>query len=112
MNLAERTIRCYKSIAIDFFSKLDKSPYDVLQPELELFVFNKNAGRTKEQALTVLKHLYRNIFHQPEKVNHIPIPKREEYLPDILTPQEVYAICNHPSNIKHRAILTLYIPAL
>ncbi|MEK6882407.1 MAG: tyrosine-type recombinase/integrase, partial [Nanoarchaeota archaeon] len=61
----------------------------------------------KEQALTVLKHLYRNIFKQPEKVNYIPIPKREEYLPDILTPQEVFLICNHPKNIKHKAILTL-----
>ena len=107
MNLGKSTIKCYKSIATDFFSKLDKSPYDVPQQELELFVFSKNAGRTKAQALTVLKHLYRNIFKQPEKVNHIPIPKQEEYLPDILTVHEVMAICNHPSNIKHRAILVL-----
>lgn len=107
MNLADSTVSCYKSIATDFFYKLDKSPLDVTQQELEVFVFNKNAGRTKEQALTVLKHLYRNIFNQPEKVNHIPLPKREEYLPDILTPQEVYLICSYPSNIKHRAILTL-----
>ena len=68
MNLGGRTIICYRSIALHFFSGLNKSPYDITQEELELFVFRKNASRTKEQALTVLKHLYRNIFLQPEKV--------------------------------------------
>ena len=107
MNLGEKTIKIYKSIAINFLSKLSISPLDVKTEQLEMFIFEKNASRTKEQALTVLKHLYRNIFKQPEKVNYIPIPKREEYLPDILTPQEVFLICNHPKNIKHKAILTL-----
>ena len=107
MNLGEKTIQIYKGIAHNFLSRLTCSPLDVKQEQLELFVYEKNAGRSKEQALTVLKHLYRNILKQPEKVNYIPVAKREEYLPDILTPQEVFAICNHPSNIKHRAALTL-----
>lgn len=107
MNLGERTIHCYTSIAVHFLSGLSRSPYDLVQEDLELFVFQKNTSRTKEQALTVLKHLYRNIFHQPEKVNHIPLPKREEYLPTVLTIQEVNFVLNHPLNIKHRAVLTL-----
>lgn len=107
MNLAESTKKIYKSIAIHFFSGLTVSPFDAQREHLEKFIFEKNASRTKEQALTVLKHLYRNIFNQPEKVNYIPLPKREEYLPDILTPQEVFSIINHPKNIKHKAVLTL-----
>ena len=62
MNLCKSTIRCYDSIAKQFLYGLTKSPYDVTREELELFVFKKNASRSKEQALTVLKHLYRNIF--------------------------------------------------
>lgn len=107
MNLGERTIECYSSIAKQFFYGLTKNPLDMQQQDLELFVLQKNASRSKEQALTVLKHLYRNIFHQPEKVNHIPLPKREEYLPTILTIQEVNFILNHPLNIKHKAALSL-----
>ena len=107
MNLGEKTIECYTSIAKQFFYGLTKSPYDVSVEEVELFVFKKNASRSKEQALTVMKHLYRNIFKQPEKVNHIPLPKREECLPAILTIQEVVFVLNHPLNIKHRAVLTL-----
>lgn len=107
MNLGQSTVNCYTSIAKQFFYGLTKNPYDVTVQELELFVFQKNASRSKEQALTVLKHLYRNIFNQPEKVNHIPLPKREEYLPTILTIQEVNFVLNHPLNIKHRAVLTL-----
>ncbi len=107
MNLGERTIECYSSIAKQFFYGITKSPYDQTIQELELFVLKKNASRSKEQALTVLKHLYRNVFYQPEKVNHIPLPKREEYLPTILTIQEVNFVLNHPLNIKHRAVLTL-----
>lgn len=107
MNLGDRTIEIYKGIAIKFLCNLSISPKDVPVEQLELFVFEKNASRSKEQALTVLKHIYRNIIKQPEKVNHIPIPKREDYLPDILTPQEVFLICNHPANIKHKAVLTL-----
>jgi len=107
MNLGERTILIYKGIASQFLSNLTCDPLNITQEQLELFVLEKNASRSKEQALTVLKHLYRNIFKQPEKVNHIPIPKHDEYLPDILTPQEVFLICNHPTNIKHRAVLTL-----
>jgi integrase/recombinase XerD len=107
MNLGERTIDCYSSIAKQFFYGLNKSPVDITLEELELFVFQKSASRSKEQALAVLKHLYRNIFHQPEKVNHIPLPKREEYLPTILTIPEINIILSHPLNIKHRAVLTL-----
>src|SRR3990167_11185159 len=107
MNLGEKTIECYTSIAKQFFYGLTKSPYDVSVEEIELFIFKKNASRSKEQALTVLKHLYRNIFNQPEKVNYIPLPKREECLPAILTIQEVVFVLNHPLNIKHRAVLTL-----
>lgn len=107
MNLRDRTILIYKGIALKFLCNLSCSPFDVTVEQLELFVLEKNASRSKEQALTVLKHLYRNIFKQPEKVNHIPIPKHDEYLPDILTPQEVFLICNNPANIKHKAVLTL-----
>jgi integrase/recombinase XerD len=107
MNLGDRTILIYKGIALKFLCNLSCSPLEVTVEQLELFVLEKNASRSKEQALTVLKHLYRNIFKQPEKVNHIPIPKHDEYLPDILTPQEVFLICNHPTNIKHKAVLTL-----
>jgi len=107
MNLGEKTIDCYSSIAKQFFYGLTKCPYDISVEEIELFVFKKNASRSKEQALTVMKHLYRNIFKQPEKVNHIPLPKREEYLPTILTIQEVNFILNHPLNIKHKAVLKL-----
>lgn len=107
MNLGYRTVEIYKGIALKFLCNLTVNPLDVTPEQLEMFVYEKNASRSKEQALTVLKHLYRNIFKQPEKVNYIPITKREEYLPDILTPQEVFSICNHPTNIKHRAVLTL-----
>ena len=65
MNLGEKTIKCYDSISKQFFYGLTKSPLEMMQEDLELFVFQKNASRSKEQALTVLKHLYRNIFHQP-----------------------------------------------
>lgn len=107
MNLSESTVGCYSSIAKQFLYGLDKDPMDATREELELFVFKKNASRSKEQALAVLKHLYRNIFIQPQKVDGMPLPKREEYLPTILTAQEVSFILGHPLNIKHRAVLTL-----
>lgn len=113
MNLGDRTIDIYCSIAKQFFYSINDSPLNISQEWLEIFVYKKNASRSKEQALTVLKHLYRNIFNQPEKVNNIPLPKREEYLPDILTTDEVYRIVNHPSFIKQRAALTfIYTGAL
>jgi len=107
MNLCESTIGCYDSIAKQFLYGLTKTPYESTREELEIFVFKNNASRSKEQALTVLKHLYRNIFMQPEKVSNFPLPKREEYLPTILTIQEVNFVLNHPLNIKHKAVLTL-----
>lgn len=106
MNLGERTKEIYSSIAKQFLYGLDDSPLNKNQEYLELFVFKKNASRSKEQAISVLKHLYRNIFYQPEKVNYILTPIREEYLPDILTVEEVFRIVNFPEFIKHRAALT------
>jgi len=54
-----------------------------------------------------IRYLYKHLFNQPEIIQEIPYPKKEKVLPVILTGQEVKALFEATSNLKHRSVLKL-----
>jgi len=58
-----------------------------------------------------IKYLYNHIIKRDEMVNDIPYPKKEKYLPEILTSDELKNLFNKTDNIKHRAFLKLVYSA-
>lgn len=58
-----------------------------------------------------IKYLYKHLLNQEEIAKDIPYPKREKYLPEILTSKELQKLFDGTTNIKHRVFLKLVYSA-
>jgi site-specific recombinase XerD len=63
------------------------------------------------QALSAIKFLFSHVLNKEKILYEIPRPKKEKKLPNILSQDEVLAILDVISNLKHKAILYLVYSA-
>ena len=61
----------------------------------------------QNQVIHAIKLFYRNRFNRNMDLNNIQRPRREQRLPNVLSKQEIKSILEAPSNLKHRAMLSL-----
>lgn len=61
----------------------------------------------QNQVINAIKLFYRNRFNRNMDLNNIQRPRREQRLPNVLSKQEIKSILEAPSNLKHRAMLSL-----
>ena len=61
----------------------------------------------QNQVINAIKLFYRNRFNRSMEVDYIQRPRREKRLPNVLSKSEVKAILASPTNLKHRAMLSL-----
>ena len=87
-------------------------PKEMGVPEIEAFltyltVEGKVAASTQNQALSAILFLYQQVLNQKldGRVNALPA-KRPEYLPTVLTPEEVKTILSNISGV-HRLIVQM-----
>ncbi len=57
------------------------------------------------QTVCALRFLYEKTLHRPWTVDYIPFPKKPKKLPIILSREEVNALIQAPSHLKHRVML-------
>jgi len=61
----------------------------------------------QNQVINAIKLFYRNRFNRNMDLNNIQRPRREQRLPNVLSKQEIKSILEAPTNLKHRAMLSL-----
>lgn len=72
------------------------------------YILKKNLSASyQNQVINAIKLFYRNRFNQTMEVDFIQRPRREKRLPNVLSKEEVKAILEAPTNLKHRAMLSL-----
>jgi len=72
------------------------------------YILRKNLSASyQNQVINAIKLFYRNRFKRMMEVNLIQRPRREKRLPNVLSKEEVKAILEAPTNLKHRAMLSL-----
>lgn len=72
------------------------------------YILRKNLSASyQNQVINAIKLFYRNRFNRVMDLNNIQRPRREKRLPNVLSKQEVKAILEAPTNLKHRAMLSL-----
>lgn len=72
------------------------------------YILRKNLSVSyQNQVINAIKLFYRNRFNRVMDLNNIQRPRREKRLPNVLSKQEVKAILEAPTNLKHRAMLSL-----
>ena len=102
-----QTIKCYLS-EIEWFLK-DKNPYHINMSDIQKHLLNYNeSGRSKQnQVIAALKCLYLNILERKSFKFKFVRAKKIEYLPTLLSKQEVLNIINKIDNLKHKTIVSL-----
>jgi len=72
------------------------------------YILRKNLSASyQNQVINAIKLFYRNRFNKAMEVDFIQRPRREKRLPNVLSKDEVKAILEAPTNLKHRAMLIL-----
>lgn len=108
------TIKAYTNQIQWFFERTGLDPKEVRPEDIKLYLdtMRRVTGSSRSyvvQCISALKNLYRYGF-PPGTTNpaaRIPLPKREERYPDILSRGEVKTLLGVLTNRKHRFLLTL-----
>ena len=116
-NLRERTIQLYCSDVSYFLRYTNKPATDLTLEDADAFLTMKRLeGRSPEthnHYRSSIKFLYKRVLKIAWDDEEVPAMKRERNLPAVLTPQEINAIIDATSNLKHKAIIaTMYSSGL
>ena len=110
---SQNTIKTYSDALDVFFRFFQNKTIESLTKE-DLIQFNteyilkKNLSSSyQNQVINAIKLFYRNRFNRSMEVDYIQRPRREKRLPNVLSKNEVKTILEAPTNIKHRAMLSL-----
>jgi integrase/recombinase XerD len=110
---SESTIKSYtETLKVVLRFILPKSPEEIEGDDMVRFVNqyiipNKYSYTFQNQAVNSAKLFFREIIKGKLDVETLERPRREHKLPNVLSKEDVKAILNASSNIKHRSMLSL-----
>lgn len=110
---SESTVKTYLSFVNQFFAVRPDLSWNAVKSEditrynFEYFIADNKSYSSQNQWINAIK-----IFLKVHELNvgdlaKIERPRKAQYLPDVLTPEEVKAIFLHTVNLKHRTLLML-----
>jgi len=109
----DATIRTYLSFVKNFFSHHPDLVWDGITEEMinrynhDHFIKKKRSYSAQNQWINAVK-LYLKVHRlDVGELEEIERPRKQKYLPDVLTPTEVKEILLQTSNLKHRTLLML-----
>ncbi|MBT0607628.1 tyrosine-type recombinase/integrase [Aequorivita echinoideorum] len=112
-NKASKTIEVYTPIVASFLQYCNQKPSAVSKKNIIKFILFKEGTRTREQRKGAISHLYKGVLNEAHKMKGIPNPKREQYIPNILSMDEAAKITENIVNLKHHSLINLqYFGAL
>lgn len=107
------TIKTYtEALEVFFRFHFNKKPESLTIDDIvhfnNAYIMQKNLSASyQNQVINAIKLFYRNRFNRVMEVDFIQRPRREKRLPNVLSKKEVKAILEAPTNLKHRAMLSL-----
>ena len=113
-NYAQNTIRTYIKIVERFAHHFGRSPErlgpgQIREYQVHLFRERHLSPGTVEQHVAALRFLYVKTLRRHYMHEHLPMPKRQRPLPDVLSLAEVQRLLDSACNLYHRTMLmTLY----
>lgn len=110
---SESTIGTYTD-ALRTFLKFyyNKSVADISNDDVILFnndyiLENNFSASYQNQVVNAIKLFFKTVENRAIDLNLVHRPKREKLLPNVLSKEEIKKILDAPSNIKHKAMLSL-----
>jgi len=119
LRYSQNTIDTYKHMFEEFINYYNDTEIDDITDEmivvfLRYLVNERNiSGSYQNQSINSIKFYYERVLGGPRKIYNIERPRKEKYLPEVLSEEEVVQILNATDNLKHKALLmTIYSAGL
>lgn len=109
---APKTHEVYLGTVTKLCTYYNRSPEKITAEEVKQWLIKTAAERhwsasTVHQAMMALKFCYHQVLKMPDFLLDIPLPKKPQKIPVLLTQKEVYAILQSTKNLKHLTLLSL-----
>ena len=115
LRYSKNTLDVYTDLFEEFINYYpDLAPENISEEEIIAFLrylVNKRKISTsyQNQSINAIKFYYERVLGGKRKIYLIERPRKEKYLPEVLSEEEVAAILKSITNIKHKAlIMTIY----
>ena len=105
-----RTIKSYLSINIRFLQFINKSAKEASGEDVKNYLLYLKARGLSNTSLNLsisaLKFYYQDVLHR-KLFFSVKRPKREKYLPTVLSKTEIISLIEKTGNLKHKLLLSL-----
>lgn len=115
LRYSKHTIEAYTDLFEEFINYYSlMKPEEITEEEIAQFLrylVNERQVSTsyQNQSINAIKFFYERVLGGIRKIYEIERPRKEHYLPEVLSEEEVAAILKTINNIKHKAlIMTIY----
>ncbi|MFM7852418.1 MAG: tyrosine-type recombinase/integrase, partial [Flammeovirgaceae bacterium] len=110
---SENTLKTYSEALKSFLLFFKHKPIeeitnnDVITYNYEFIVKNKLSASYQNQVINAIKLYFATLQNRKIETDKIERPRKETHLPNVLSKEEVKAILDAPTNLKHKAMLTV-----
>ena len=110
---SENTIKTYTDALKTFLKYYHNKPIeqitneDIIAFNNDYILKNKLSASYQNQTVNAIKLFFKEIEGAKLNIELVHRPKREKLLPNVLSKEEIKQILNAPTNIKHKAMLSL-----
>ena len=115
LRYSKNTLDVYTDLFEEFINYYpDLAPENISEEEIIAFLRylvneRKISTSYQNQSINAIKFYYERVLCGKRKIYLIERPRKEKYLPEVLSEEEVAAILKSITNIKHKAlIMTIY----
>ena len=115
LRYSKNTLDVYTDLFEEFMNYYpDEAPENISEEEIIAFLRylvneRKISTSYQNQSINSIKFYYERVLGGKRKIYLIERPRKEKYLPEVLSEEEVAAILKSITNIKHKAlIMTIY----
>jgi len=109
-NYCDETIKNYCSqvkLFLEHFNNDVTKPSEISERQIKKWLLNSTSTALLKHKISAIKLFYSITGKQPLKFKNIPYPRKEQYLPDILSKEEVKQLISVIKNTKHLSIIYL-----
>lgn len=119
LRYSKNTLDTYKHMFEEFINyyhdtELDDITDDMIIDFLRYLVNERHISTSyQNQSINAIKFYYEKVAGGQRKIYTIDRPRKEKYLPEVLSEEEIVQILNATDNLKHKAIfMTIYSAGL
>lgn len=119
LRYSKNTLETYQHMFEEFINyyidtEIDDITDSMIVDFLRYLVNERNiSGSYQNQSINAIKFYYERVLDGQRKIYHIERPRKEKYLPEVLSSEEIAQLLNATENLKYKAILmTIYSAGL